>query len=93
MDYIGVFFTLIFAVPLNFALCSLIISMSIKQCHSVLFLTHHRVYISVDIQHDISFPIDPMCFQSVPVICLNSAYYYQLNIVAHHIQGDLKWVQ
>ncbi len=65
-----IFFTLIFGVSLNSALCRLIIFFSIKRCGILSFLTHYPVHISIDIliQHDIFPHWDLMCFQSVPLI-------------------------
>ncbi len=70
MDYslLHHFFTLIFGVSLNSALCRLIIFISIKRCGILSFLTHYPVHISIDIQHDIFPHWDLMCFQSVPLI-------------------------
>ncbi len=65
------FFTLIFGVSLNSALCRLIILISIKRCGILSFLTHYPVHISIDIQHDIFPHWDLMCFQSVPLIFLS----------------------
>lgn len=45
------FSPLIFGVPLNSALCMLIVFMAIKQCGILSFLTHYSVHISIDIQH------------------------------------------
>ncbi len=66
------FFTLIFGVSLNSALCRLIIFISIKRCGILSFLTHYPVHISIDIQHDILFFL--LCFQSLPLIFLSSVY-------------------
>ncbi len=70
------FFTLIFGVSLNSALCRFIILFSIKRCGILSFLTHYPVHISIDIliQHDIFPHWDLMCFQSVPLIFLRSVY-------------------
>ncbi len=66
------FFTLIFRVSLNSALCRLIIFISTKRCGILSFLTHYPVHISIDIQHD-TFPHwDLMFFQNVPFIFLSS---------------------
>ncbi len=51
------FFTLIFRVSLDSALCRLIIFIPIKRCGVLSFLTHYPVHISIDIQHDSFFPL------------------------------------